>query len=64
MSDLTDLAAAEAHCQDIEQIPAEERSAEDLHTLTLWCEIKRLRNTEVRDGGLPPFSGPTGSGPI
>lgn len=47
MSDLTDLAAAEAHCQDIEQIPAEERSAEDLHTLTLWCEIKRLRNAET-----------------
>ena len=49
MSELTDLAAAEAHCQAIEQIPAEERSAEDLHTLTLWREIKRLREVNVRN---------------
>ena len=48
MSAVSDLAAAEAHCQDIEQIPAEERSAEDLHTLTLWREIKRLRSANVK----------------
>ena len=53
MSELTDLAAAEAHCQAIEQIPDEGRSAEDLHTLTLWCEIKRLRaaNAKSRQPG-------------
>lgn len=56
MSDLTDLAAAEAHCQDIEQIPADERSAEDLHTLTLWREIKRLRsaNAKTTDAAATP----------
>ena len=56
MSDLTDLAAAEAHCQDIEQIPADERSAEDLHTLTLWREIKRLRsaNAKATDAAATP----------
>ena len=53
MSDLTDLAAAEAHCQDIEQIPADERSAEDLHTLTLWLEIKRLRSANTADDQRP-----------
>ena len=54
MSAVSDLAPAEAHCQAIEQIPAEERSAEDLHTLTLWREIKRLRNTKTTDAEATP----------
>lgn len=54
MSELTDLAAAEAHCQAIEQIPAEERSAEDLHALTLWREIKRLREVNAAVSNSEP----------
>ena len=50
MSDeITELEAAEAHCQAIEQSHEEERSAEDLHAHTLWREIKRLREVNTRD---------------
>lgn len=56
MSDNPELEAAEAHCHAIEQIPEEERSAEDLHALTLWREIKRLRsaNAKTTDAAATP----------
>lgn len=61
MSDNPELDAAEAHCQAIEKIHEEERSAEDLHALTLWREIKRLRevNNSAQQRRAPGHNKPS-----